>query len=60
MTQLWTKTADLKTATWQKASVAVGAIRNFAFVFEVVFPSGSIGTITVDDISFSKCAPGKN
>ena len=59
VTQLWTKTADLKNMSWQKASVTVGSHRNFAFVFEVVFPSGSVGTITLDDISFSKCAPSK-
>ena len=58
LTQLWTKIADNST-NWQSASVSVDAYRNFAFVIEVVFPSGSVGTVTVDDISFSKCAPSK-
>ena len=58
LTTLWTLTADSKIA-WRSATVQVGAYRNFAFVFEVVFPSGSVGTVAIDDISFSKCAPSK-
>ena len=56
LTTLWTLTANSKIA-WQSATVQVGAYRNFAFDIEVVFPSGSVGTVAIDDISFSNCAP---
>lgn len=56
--QLISNTTDSSTV-WKRMQFNVGAFNSFAFIIEVAFPRNTPGKIVaIDDISFSKCAPG--